>query len=319
MVQLAGIMRAAPGVAFAICDFCEVAVTVPNMKNGRCFAASYGLAMAVPEEVDVQGRAGRNDMGCPVTSSGRLDPLRHEVELQQSKNVARAMVASLQSVPGAAAARERLSLGHVVEEDDLPMITKALGFCLKVVSKDDLSNPFLQFNCGDRLALTFAISGKSFTDVCHWEAVVNRSPAAFFGASRQCQAICEEHSRYNSPKAEHKQNAAQVWRRRIRKRICKQQIRIAALERRVAELTERLGSRACAAAKNRPVGEGYQEFCKVYRQVHADKLRGLSASASARSISVAWQALSDDDRAPHKAQFRARLQAWQSQQETGRA
>ena len=87
MVQLAGIMRAAPGVAFAICDFCEVAVTVPNMKNGRCFAASYGLAMAVPEEVDVQGRAGRNDMGCPVTSSGRLDPLRHEVELQQSKKL----------------------------------------------------------------------------------------------------------------------------------------------------------------------------------------------------------------------------------------
>ena len=48
-------------------------VKIPNMKNGRCFPASFGLASASLDVVKAQRACPRNEMGAPRCKCGSLD------------------------------------------------------------------------------------------------------------------------------------------------------------------------------------------------------------------------------------------------------
>ena len=304
-------------VGKVIAQFSSVPVRIPNMRNGRCFPASYGLATSSGREIEEQARATRNEMGTPRTQTGKLDERRHDEELARSKEVAEMMASKLQGVPGAGATVRRLLDGHVIEEADLPLITMAVGFCLRIVTCDSLSTPFMEFDGGATQIFTFAISSKDHKDVCHWDPVVMVPPSAFIIACKGYNAACQSPTPGENP-----QNCELIWRRRLRKRVVQQGKRIEEQGRRIAQLEEQVQQlrgardrpepRQRTAIRKRPVGGGFQEFAKRFKEANARDLRGLSASKASGIIGKAWAEVPETDKAPFRASYEEKLAAWRT-------
>ena len=182
------------GVSEVILEFAAERHVLSTMKNGRCFAASYGLASnstaSAVEEWRRHASAPRNVMGTPRLPSGELDLARHDEELDASATSAAALAAVLSAGGGVLAAQiqERLLAGHVVEEEDVPKICDAASFHLRVFAsvKDVKEDQVLmEFNAGAPHIYSFRFSQAEDAPAGHWDPVITVSPRGLVLASRR--------------------------------------------------------------------------------------------------------------------------------------
>ena len=72
-----------------VLPFLAKRLVIPTMRNGRCFAAAYGLATAPWSDVKIQLTQCRNSIGCPINEDGTaLHRVWHDEEVEASKAVA---------------------------------------------------------------------------------------------------------------------------------------------------------------------------------------------------------------------------------------
>ena len=155
-----------------ISAYAGVLVTVPNIKNGRCFVMSLALATSPLDIVRLQVIQQRNDMGAPCNPDMSLNVDRHDLELCIAKKMASEIVDKLTMLPHSEACAQRLLLGRVVEEADLDLIATAMSFTLEIISKYNKDKPFYLVNPGQAKTLRFTFSGRRHSETHHWEPVV---------------------------------------------------------------------------------------------------------------------------------------------------
>ena len=102
------------------------------MKNGRCFPAAWGLAYKSMEELMVQVRARRNEIGCPILEDRSIDVARHDVELAESKQAGEQIARALNNWPETLLPTVRVETGAVMEEEDLVIVANALDCVIGV-------------------------------------------------------------------------------------------------------------------------------------------------------------------------------------------
>ena len=64
-----------------IMDMSGVFITIPNMRNGRCFVSSKVLSEATLEQVKSHMLVRRNATGVPIMERGTIDKARHDFGL----------------------------------------------------------------------------------------------------------------------------------------------------------------------------------------------------------------------------------------------
>ena len=82
----------------SVLPYLAKAIVVPVMRNGRCFAAAYGLFCAPDDEVEAQWKQCRSPLTSNPTISevnSNLDKKRHDIELKAAKQSAAAIVRSV--------------------------------------------------------------------------------------------------------------------------------------------------------------------------------------------------------------------------------
>ena len=173
-----------------VLPFLAKRVVIPTMKNGRCFAAAYGLATAPLSQVKLQLTQRRNHSCFPVIEDGSLDCNRHNAELADSiENASKIEAILAQTSPEEAQEKDRWLLqatqrslfgGHVVEEEQLRFIAKTLGLTVAIHFDLMESSPLLINPCdGPQLEMLFDKTDNP--GVGHWSPV-RRLPALHLSA-----------------------------------------------------------------------------------------------------------------------------------------
>ena len=175
-----------------VAPFLAEHVLIPTMKNGRCFAASYALAIAPLSQVRQQLAQRRNDMGCPILHDGTLNRTRHDEEVAESKAIAAKIMRALrvheewqetwQGIGYLEEIEESFCDGRVIEEHEVRVIANAMPFCL-AVHFDLKEDAPMYINQGAFSQIEMVFQKTSNSGVGHWSPV--RYMLAF-----QFRAVC---------------------------------------------------------------------------------------------------------------------------------
>lgn len=171
-------------------DMSGVLIKIPNMQNGRCFVSSKALSEATLEQVKSQMLVRRNETGVPILESGIIDGPRHDWELKMAQEAAETIIGKIIAADSNECC-QRLRLGHVLEEDDVELISRVMNFRLQVACSDDAAKPFYEVNSGDpesnrsKKTYRFVLSGKNLRDAHHWEAVILVPRGQLLGVCRE--------------------------------------------------------------------------------------------------------------------------------------
>ena len=172
----------------SIIGFCGIRLTLPNMRNGRCFPTSFALSNATFDRIKAHMYFTRNAVGVPCFGNGQINRSQHDAEIDLAKKSAQRIIERLERLPDSGACIQRLRDGHVTEEEDLMMIASAMDVGFQLYTSDDLYKPFMKVNEEAPKDLDLVLSGKSHLEAHHWDPIILAPRAALLGA---CRAILQ--------------------------------------------------------------------------------------------------------------------------------